>query len=67
LLTTCIQWSDCTFLTTKLVGAKVHLKSHSNEFKSNIMKLDKIFEKLNKKQRNIVALKRKPLKENVEI
>jgi hypothetical protein len=50
-----------------LVGAKVHLKSHSNEFKSNIMKLDKIFEKLNKKQRNIVALKRKPLKENVEI
>jgi hypothetical protein len=51
-----------------LVRAKIHLKSHSNEFKSEVIKLDKIFEKLNKKeQRNIVALKRKSLKENVEV
>jgi hypothetical protein len=31
------------------------------------MKLNKIFEKLNKKQKIIVALKRKSLKENIEI
>jgi hypothetical protein len=46
----------------------MHLKRHSNESKSNIMKLNKIFEKLNKKeQRNIVTLNKRSLKENVEV
>jgi hypothetical protein len=34
----------------------MHLKSHSNEFKSEIIKLDKVFEKLNKKNKEILLL-----------
>jgi hypothetical protein len=60
--------NNYTFLTTRLVRAEIYLRSHSNESKSNIMKLNKVLEKLNKKeQRNIVALKRKSLKENVAV
>jgi hypothetical protein len=44
------------------------LRRYLNESKSNIMELDKVLEKLNKKElKNIVALKRKSLKENVEV
>jgi hypothetical protein len=47
--------SNCAFLTIKLVRAKMHLKNHSNESKSNVI----ILEKLNKKERkNIVVLKK---------
>jgi hypothetical protein len=45
-----VNGSHCTFLTTKLVRAEIYLRNHLNESKSNIMELNKIFEKLNKKE-----------------
>jgi hypothetical protein len=59
--------SNCGFLTTKLITTEIHLKSHSNKFKSNVMKLDKIFEKLNKKTKKYCYFEKKMIIKNIEV
>jgi hypothetical protein len=48
--------NNCAFLTTKLVRTEIYLKSHLNESKSKVIKLNKVFEKLNKKEQKILLL-----------
>jgi hypothetical protein len=45
----------------------MYLKSHLNKFKSNVMELDKVFEKLNKKTKIYCCFEKKILKENIEV
>jgi hypothetical protein len=53
--------SNCTFLTTRLRRAEIHLKNHSNDSKSRNIELNRVFEKLKQRKGKIVLL----LKENL--
>ena len=60
--------TDCSFLTTRLVRAEMHLRSHSKASKSKYLNLDQIFEKLQKREtKNNTVSKRRLLKGKVRV
>jgi hypothetical protein len=60
--------ADCSFLTTRLVRAEMHLRSHSKHSKSRNINLDQILEKLQKREiRNSTVSKRKLLNGRITV
>lgn len=60
--------TDCSFLSTRLVRAEMHLRSHSKDSKSRNINLDQILEKLQEREiRNSTESKRRLLKEKITV